>query len=63
MTISYSKNQYGLLTLSSVMTNSYGEEFLYTKSYDGYSPEEARILFIQDSKIDNPYATFSEENA
>lgn len=57
--VSITRTEQGLLKLSMMMTDSYGQDFLYTKSYEGYSPEEARILFMQDSFLDNPYAVIA----
>jgi hypothetical protein len=60
MSITISRNYDGALKLSSMMVNYYGEEFLYWKTYYGYTPEEAKSLFKQDAEIDNAGSRFSE---
>lgn len=60
MSITISRNYDGALKLSAMMVNYYGEEFLYWKTYYGFSPEEAKMLFKQDAEIDNAGSRFSE---
>jgi hypothetical protein len=59
MTITIARNHDGALKLSAMMISYYGQEFLYWKTYFGYTPEEARTLFKQDAEIDNAGSRFA----
>ena len=59
MSITISRNYDGALKLSAMMVNYYGEEFLYWKTYYGYTPEEAKTLFKLDAEIDNAGSRFA----
>jgi hypothetical protein len=63
MNITIERTENGYLKLSTIRANSYGEQFLYTKCYEGFTPEEAKLLFKEDVLIDNPYSTTAKENA
>lgn len=59
MDITIARTEHGYLKLSAMMISYYGEEFLYTKSYEGFSPEEAKLLFKEDALIDNQGSRFA----